>query len=43
MISEAYGDARQQASLETNLPIETFPEAPPFTPEEVLAREFLPE
>jgi len=39
---ECYQDAREQASDETGLPLATFPVACPFTPQEVLDRNFLP-
>lgn len=38
-----YTKARKKASLETGLPLNTFPEKSPFTQEEVLDSEFLPE
>jgi ribosomal protein L29 len=40
---EAYSDAREAASNETGLPETEFPAERPFTPDEVLSREFLPE
>lgn len=43
MLLEAYGHARQLAAIETGLSISRFPQDCPFTPEQVLAREFLPE
>jgi len=38
-----YADARKLASDETGLPLATFPESPPFTLEQALDQEFLPE
>ena len=43
MIQEAYSIARARAIAETGLSDEAFPEACPFTPEQVLAQTFLPE
>lgn len=34
LFQEAYDDARDQTSIETNLPVETFPPASPFSIEE---------
>ena len=42
-VGESYGDAVEQASLETGLPAEMFPKRCPFTPEQILNREFFPE
>jgi uncharacterized protein DUF29 len=42
-LGEAYSDAREAASNETGLPETEFPAECPFTPDEVLSREFLPE
>ena len=42
-IAESYEDAIDQASIETGLPAETFPQHCPFTPEQVLDREFFSE
>ena len=42
IFSECYQDARELASAETGLPLETFPSDPPFTTEEVLNPTFLP-
>ncbi len=42
-LSEAYGEAREDAVEETGLPETEFPTACPFTPDEVLSRTFLPE
>ena len=38
-----YGDARELASDETGLPITTFPKAPPFSLEQALDQDFLPD
>lgn len=43
LFAEAYEDARLQAAAETGLPLETFPEAPPFTLEQALDEAFWPE
>jgi len=40
---KAYQKARKQASLETELPIQTFPQECPFPQKSVLADEWLPE
>jgi len=40
---EEYADARELASYETELPLETFPEAPPFTLAQVLDETFMPD
>ncbi|GFE69270.1 hypothetical protein CFPU101_18800 [Chroococcus sp. FPU101] len=40
---ECYQKARRKASIETDLPINTFPIELPFTLEEVLNLEYLPE
>ena len=40
---KAYQKARKQASLETELPIQTFPQECPFPMESVLADEWMPE
>jgi len=42
-VAESYGDAVEGAILETALPAETFPKRCPFTPEQILDRDFLPE
>lgn len=42
-LAESYGDAVEEAGLETGLPAGTFPELCPFTPEQILDRDFLPE
>ncbi|HIK31699.1 MAG TPA: DUF29 domain-containing protein [Oscillatoriales cyanobacterium M59_W2019_021] len=39
---ECYQDAREQACDETGLPRETFPTESPFTPEEAIDRDYLP-
>jgi hypothetical protein len=43
MMPEAYSIARARAIAETGLADQLFPEACPFSPEEVLSRAFLPE
>ncbi|WP_414545431.1 DUF29 domain-containing protein [Nostoc sp. CCY0012] len=40
---ECYQDARQQAALETDLPLDTFPVKSPFTADECLQQDFLSE
>jgi hypothetical protein len=40
---ECYLDARKQAKIETRLPLDHFPEICPFTSEQVLDEDFLPE
>ena len=42
-VAEAYRDAVEEAALETGLPPDTFPEHCPFTSEQILDRDFLPE
>lgn len=42
-LAEAYAEAREDAAEETGLAEAAFPEACPFTAEEVLARGFLPQ
>jgi Domain of unknown function DUF29 len=42
-VAEAYSEAREAASNETGLPETEFPTECPFTPDEVLSRDFLPE
>jgi hypothetical protein len=42
-LSRAYATARLKASAETKLPLETFPETCPFTIEEILDPDFLPD
>ncbi len=41
-LAKAYAKARRQAADETGLPLATFPETCPFTPEQVEDPEFLP-
>jgi len=41
--AECYQGARKLASVETEMTITTFPVASPFTPEQVLDEDFLPE
>jgi uncharacterized protein DUF29 len=43
MLSEAYAIARARAIAETGLAEEAFPEVCPFTRDEILTREFLPD
>ncbi len=43
MFAECYQNARKQAADETGLPLNVFPDVPPFTPENCLNEEFLPE
>ena len=43
VIAESYRDALRQASLETDLPGEKFPQRCPFTPEQILDDDFFPE
>ena len=43
IFTEAYQDGRKQASIETGLSLKTFPKESPFTIEEVLDEDFLPE
>lgn len=43
LIAECYEAAREQAAEETGLPQTAFPENCPFSVDQVLAREFLPE
>lgn len=40
---ECYQDARQQAAAETGLPLDTFPIASPFTPDEALNKDYFSE
>ena len=42
-LAECYADAVEEASLETGLPADTLPQRCPFTPEQILDRDFLPE
>lgn len=41
--ADCYATARQKTAVETGLPLETFPQAAPFTPEAALDTGFLPE
>lgn len=43
VFQETYQDSRKLASLETGLPLENFPVNCPFTPEQGLNQDFLPE
>ena len=43
IFEEAYGKARDEAAAETELPIKTFPDAPPFDLEKVEARDYYPQ
>ena len=43
MLAAAYRIARLQASGETDLPVETFPETNPFTLAQVMDEDFWPE
>lgn len=43
IFAECYQDAREQAMFETGLPLDTFPGESPFTQEQTLNPEFLPE
>jgi hypothetical protein len=43
IFDECYLDARKQAKIETRLPLESFPVNSPFTSEQVLDEDFLPE
>ncbi len=40
---EAYEDARELAAAETGLPIETFPEKPPYSLDQVMDKAFYPD
>jgi hypothetical protein len=42
-LAEAYGDAREDAADETNLPLAAFPEVCPWTLAQVLDKDFWPE
>lgn len=42
-VAELYDEAVERAAGETGLPVETFPTECPFTLDEILEREFLPE
>ena len=41
--AKAYRNARELATAETGLPIETFPEASPFTLDQAISKDFWPE
>lgn len=41
--NQCYQDARRQARIETKLEIATFPEVSPFSPEQCLDQDFLPD
>ena len=43
VFSRAYEDAREQASTETGLPLHAFPESSPYSLEQALDPEFLPD
>ncbi len=43
VFDRCYQDACRQAAVETELPINQFPNQSPFTPEEAIAPEFLPD
>ncbi len=43
LLPEAYEEARQKAVNETGLPETSFPAECPFTPEQLLAEDFLPD
>ena len=43
IFDECYLDAREQAKIETSLPLERFPVNSPFTSQQVLDEDFLPE
>ncbi len=43
VFAECYLDAVEQASAETELPVETFPQLCPYTSAEILDSDFLPE
>lgn len=43
VLAECYSDAIEQASAETGLPVDTFPQLCPYTSEEVLDSNFLSE
>lgn len=43
VLDEAYGDARERARAETGLPEHSFPSASPYTLEQALDPEFLPD
>lgn len=43
VLAECYANAREQAADETDLPLETFPLTCPYTPEQLLNSEYLPD
>jgi Domain of unknown function DUF29 len=43
VFARAYGDAREQASAETGLPLRSFPRSCPYTLEQTLDARFLPD
>jgi len=43
VLAESYAYVRRRTSLETSLPLATFPESCPWTPEQVLDADFWPE
>jgi hypothetical protein len=43
IFNECYQDARELAAAETGLEIDAFPVEPPFTPEETLNSDYLPD
>ena len=43
MFARAYADAREQASVETGLPLRSFPKSSPYTLEQTLDPKFLPD
>ena len=42
-VEDVYSDAMEGATVETGLPVRTFPRKCPFTPDQILDRDFLPE
>jgi hypothetical protein len=43
ILAEAYGRARSKTARETRMELTTFPVDCPYTPEQILSEEFLPE
>jgi hypothetical protein len=43
VFAPAYADAREQASIETGLPLRAFPKSSPYTLDQTLDPKFLPE
>ena len=43
LFATAYALARREAARQTHLPLATFPESPPFTPEQALRDDFWPD